>query len=196
MKIGLLGGSFDPVHKGHIKLGRSALRQLKLQKIFFVLAPRPPHKFPNVLAPVSARLKMLRLSLKGEKNMKVATWELKREGPSYTITTLKDLKRLHPRDEIFFIMGSDTFQGFGNWENPEGILRLAKVAVGIRPGTEKVAIKKGWRDRVLLLRGRFPRFSSREVREKWENPRLLEKVLKKPVVGFIRTTELYRHAHQ
>jgi nicotinate-nucleotide adenylyltransferase len=196
MRVGLLGGSFDPVHKGHIKLAQSALSQLKLKKVYFVLAPRPPHKSPQMVAPAKDRLKMLRLALKGAKKLSAATWELKRKGPSYTVTTLQNLKRLHPREEIFFIMGSDTFRGFQTWRNPEEILRLARIAVGRRPGSEKFAVKESWRSRVVRLRGKFPQFSSREVRQNRLNLRLLRKVLPRSVAEFIRNTGLYRYAHQ
>jgi nicotinate-nucleotide adenylyltransferase len=191
MRIGLLGGSFDPIHQGHLKLAKSALAQLHLKKVVLVLAPRPPHKSNGIEAPAVDRLKMLRLAVKGERQLKVATWELKRRGPSYTITTLQNLRRLHPDDEIFFIMGSDTFNSFSQWKNPEGILNLAKLAVGVRPGSARVNVPAAWRKKVVHLRGEFPNYSSREVRQNLHDGKLLVQVLPEKVAEFILRTGLY-----
>jgi nicotinate-nucleotide adenylyltransferase len=191
MRIGLLGGSFDPIHQGHLKLAKSALAQLRLKKVYLVLAPRPPHKSNGIEAPVESRLKMLRLAVKGERGLKVATWELKRKGPSYTVITLQNLRRLHPDDEIFFIMGSDTFNGFSRWKDPEKILKLARLAVGVRPGSEGVGVKDEWGHKVVHLRGEFPDFSSREVRQNLHDGKLLVQVLPEKVAEFILRTGLY-----
>ena len=168
MKIGVLGGSFDPIHKGHIKLGGAALRQLGLDKVYFVLSPKTPFKIQDAMWPVEDRLRMLQTALKPHKGFQTARWELKRRGPTYTIDTLKNFKKLHPSAEIYLIMGSDVFRTFRRWKNPEGILRLATVVVGRRNGSIKAPIPPRFRGHVLFLKGRFPAFSSTELRMRLE----------------------------
>ncbi len=193
MRIGLLGGTFDPVHIGHIKLASAALTQLKLERVYLVLAPRPPHKLTRVVAPVSDRLQMLRCAIRGEKKLQVATWELKRKGPSFTVTTLRNLKRIHPNDQLFFIMGSDTFSDFEHWKDPEEILSLTKLAIGVRPGSTRINVKPEWRRSVVRLKGEFPDYSSREVRRNLEDGKLLVQFVTEGVAEYILRTGLYRH---
>lgn len=159
MKVGILGGTFDPVHNGHITLGTAALRQLKLDRVYFLLSPRSPFKTENIISPVSARRRMLALALRSNKKFAVGTWELRRRGPSYTVTTLADYKKAHPKHEIFLILGSDAYAGFGRWKNPAKIRALATLVVGFRPGTA-IARKSG----AVVLKGRFPHVSSTAAR--------------------------------
>src|SRR5262245_12213562 len=116
MKVGLLGGSFDPVHNGHLKLAAAARRQLGLKKVFFVLTPRSPSKLKSAVTPVSTRLRWLRASLKG-RPYQIGPWELKNRGPTYSIKTVRKYHQAHPKDRIFFIMGSDAWKTFDRWKN-------------------------------------------------------------------------------
>lgn len=174
MRIGLLGGTFDPVHKGHLQLADAALKQLKLSRVYFVLSPLSPFKKKQRLTPAPLRLEMLRAALKGKSRLKVATWELERRGPSYTIETIRAYKRRHPNHQLFVIMGSDTWAGFRRWKNPQQILKLATVVVGCRPGSHDRRVTpplpppltgRGIRiPAFLILNGLFPSISSTEIR--------------------------------
>jgi nicotinate-nucleotide adenylyltransferase len=160
MRVGLLGGSFDPIHVGHISLARAAQRQLKLPRIYFVVAKHSPFKSASAQTPAAVRAQLVRRALQGNKSFRVALWELKRRGPSYTVDTLRAYKKAHPRDEVFFITGSDALAGFKKWKNPSAILKLAQLVVGRRPGAKLTLPHKN----VITLKGRFPNVSSTGLR--------------------------------
>ena len=164
MKIGLLGGTFDPVHEGHLKLASSARKQLGLSTVYLVLSPRSPFKLENDLSPFNRRLNWLRTAIKGKKGLAVSTWERSQKGPSYTINTIRDFQKNHPTDEVFFIMGSDSWKGFQNWRNPKEIANRATLVIGRRPGSEEVEISFPYKSRVRILKGLFPEISSSRIR--------------------------------
>ncbi len=107
MKIGILGGTFNPVHIGHLILAEEVREKLKLDKIIFIPTALPPHKDNMDIAPAGDRLKMLKLAIKGNKFFGVSDIEIKRKGRSYTIDTIKELKNKFVNDELYFIIGSD-----------------------------------------------------------------------------------------
>ncbi|MBM3243930.1 MAG: nicotinate (nicotinamide) nucleotide adenylyltransferase, partial [Candidatus Omnitrophica bacterium] len=107
MKIGILGGTFNPVHIGHLILAEEALEKLGLNKIIFMPACLPPHKENIDIAAPNERLKMVKLAIKGNKKFIVSDIEIKRAGRSYTVDTVRELKKRSPKDEFYFIIGSD-----------------------------------------------------------------------------------------
>jgi nicotinate-nucleotide adenylyltransferase len=191
MRVGILGGTFDPLHNGHIALARAALRQLKLDTVYFLLSPRSPFKLGQRLTPASQRLAMLRLGLRGRSGFRVATWELKRRGPSYMVTTLTAYKRRHPRHELFLVLGSDAFAGFGRWKNPRKILKLATLVVGRRPGVDMDACVPS----VAVLRGIFPDVSSTALRAMFAGKRAAHAPVPPAVRSFIVRRKLYSPPH-
>ena len=135
-KIGLMGGTFDPVHNGHLHLALQAKKLFELQKIIFVPAYRSPHKL--TLEPVSCkhRLAMLDLALENHPDFYIDNLEIKKNRLSYTIETLEDLKSLHPDWEIYLIMGADSFQTIDTWKQCSHLLDFCSILVGTRPGVE------------------------------------------------------------
>lgn len=166
MKIGLLGGSFDPIHKGHLALATAALRELALDRVYFILNPLSPFKTSQPLTPVRSRLSLLRKAIRVNKKFKVGLWEIKQRKPSFTIDTLKKIKKEKPKDHLFFIMGSDSWKSFSKWKSPEKILELSTVVIGRRPGNLSVKIPKALQENTHLLKGRFPAISSTEIRSR------------------------------
>jgi nicotinate-nucleotide adenylyltransferase len=164
VRVGLFGGSFDPIHDGHLKLATAALQQLKLDRVHFVVSPRSPFKAGQRQTPAALRLALVKLALRGRAKLKAADWEMKRRGLSYTVATIRAYRRAHPRDEIFMITGSDALAGFPRWHSPGEIVRLATLVSGRRPGAKwkklPVAFEKG----VQRLHGYFPDVSATEVR--------------------------------
>ena len=134
MKIGILGGTFNPVHIGHLILAEEAREKLSLGKIIFVPANLPPHKDNGDIAAAESRLRMLKLSVKGNKYFGVSDTEIKRQGRSYTIDTIKEFKQKYPADELYFIIGSDLLTYLDEWKDLNEINKLVKFIAATRPG--------------------------------------------------------------
>ena len=134
MKIGILGGTFNPVHVGHLILAEEAREKLGLDKIIFIPANLPPHKDNIDIANPQARLKMLKLATKGNKYFVVSDIEIKRLGRSYTIDTIKTLKDKYSKDELYFIIGSDLLKYLEEWRDLNEIFKIVKFIVATRPG--------------------------------------------------------------
>src|SRR5258708_4055326 len=134
MRIGVLGGTFDPIHVGHLAAARAAIECGGLDRVVFVPTREPPHRSAAV-AGARHRLEMTRLAVDSEKALEVSDLEIRRGGISYTADTLKELKDIHPRDELFLILGWDAARMFATWRVPDEIRRLATVVVVTRPGS-------------------------------------------------------------
>lgn len=131
MKIGIFGGTFDPIHFGHIQLALSLFEQAGLDKIFWIPAKINPLKTENPVLP-NHRLQMLKLALEDLPSFKILDIEIHREGPSYTIDTLQLLKKEYPQTTFRLILGEDTLPQFPKWKSPEEIVKIAPPLVGTR----------------------------------------------------------------
>ena len=134
MKTGILGGTFNPIHIGHLILAEEAREKLGLDRIIFVPAYLPPHKDNADIAPASARLTMVGLAIKGNKYFSVSNAEIKRDGRSFTIDTIKEFKKIYPQDELYFIIGSDLLTYLAEWKDLDEIIKLVKFITVTRPG--------------------------------------------------------------
>lgn len=143
MRIGILGGTFNPPHLGHLVCAQEAYLQLGLARVMLIPARIPPHKPVDEEPGVEHRLEMCRLAVAGdEKRFEVSDVEARREGPSYTVDTLKELHSWTPDNELFLIVGGDVAVGFPSWREPEQVLSLATLAVAERPGTGRGAVER------------------------------------------------------
>jgi nicotinate-nucleotide adenylyltransferase len=133
MRIGILGGSFDPVHRGHLAMAEAARDAHGLEPVLLVPAAKPPHKAGDQ-APPADRLAMVEIAARGRRGLAGSDLEIRRGGVSYTVETLEELKKRHPGAELFFILGEDSFPEFFGWRNVERILELARVVTVNRPG--------------------------------------------------------------
>lgn len=134
MKIGVLGGSFDPVHNGHLKMARVA-QDASLDHVLFVPAKISPLKIGRMTASVEQRLDMLRLALAGQGSaFEISTVDIEREGCSFTVDTMRILKAQYPGAELFFIMGADSLLTFGQWYKAEELAKLCTFITFARPG--------------------------------------------------------------
>jgi len=134
-RIGILGGSFDPVHNGHIHLARTALQQLALDTILFMPAAVPPHKIDWPLASAEDRLAMLELAVSREKGMRIDATEIRRGGISFTWETLSLLEKSRPDTRLFFLIGSDSLAELATWRRIDRIAAMATFAVLARDAT-------------------------------------------------------------
>ncbi len=136
MRVGVLGGSFDPPHDGHMALAREAARQLQLDRVLLVVAGSPPHKPDGPTLPAARRLALVQAACAGEAGIEASDLELHRDGPTYTAETLEEVAAAYPGADLWFILGADQLAGFDAWSRPERILELARLGVAMRPGSD------------------------------------------------------------
>lgn len=135
MKIGVMGGTFDPIHNGHLVTSEEARYQFELEKVIFIPSARPPHKRDIKHSPFEDRYKMVELAVEGNDHLSASMLEMEREGLSYTIDTLHQLRRIHGADtELFFITGADAILEILTWKDPGEILALSQLIAATRPG--------------------------------------------------------------
>lgn len=133
-RIGILGGTYDPIHNAHLAIARAALASASLDRLLFVVAARPPHKTQGAVATPAQRLAMVEAALAEEPGMEASTIELEREGPSYTGETLSELHKIYRDAQLFLIIGLDSLADLPNWKDPHTILAHARLLVAPRPG--------------------------------------------------------------
>jgi nicotinate-nucleotide adenylyltransferase len=136
-RIGLLGGTFDPIHYGHLRVARALRRRLRLQQVWLVPARTPPHKPGGAVAPARARLQMVRLAIRGDSHLRAQDLELKRAGPSYTIRTVRALQRRHAGTRFLLLLGADAAAGIRTWHQYRQLLQLIDVVVFPRRGAPR-----------------------------------------------------------
>ena len=195
--IGLLGGTFNPVHEGHLSIAREALRLFALDAVWFIPCAVPPHKPAHDLAANEDRLAMLRLALAGEPRFAALSIEFDRPGKSYTVDTVRALQALHPGDGFVFIIGADTLPELHTWHQPLELLSLVRIVTLARPGfvPDAVALQlpPPWPARLLadLRTGDPLDVSSRDVRAKIAAGQPLS-LVPEPVQRYIQEHNLYR----
>jgi nicotinate-nucleotide adenylyltransferase len=149
VRLGILGGTFNPPHLAHLVCAQEAHRELALDQVLFVPARIPPHKSVEHEPGPEHRLELCRLAVAGDERFAVSDMELRRDGPSCTVDTLRTLTTQAPQDELVLILGGDIAAGLDEWHEPEQVLELATVAIAERRGTTRGAV-----DRTLsTLRG-------------------------------------------
>lgn len=135
MKIGILGGTFDPVHTGHVALSRAVISALSLDKFLFIPNARPPHKHARNITPYEHRTAMLKIAIEDCDGAQLCEIEANASSPNYTIDTLAILRKTYgPDAELVFFLGTDELKDLADWRSPRNILREATVVVVLRPG--------------------------------------------------------------
>lgn len=141
MRVGLLGGTFNPPHLGHLVCAQEAYLQLGLERVLWIPARMPPHKAVDDELGIEHRSELCRLAMDGDERFALCDLESRREGPSYTVDTLEELHGQMPDSEFFLIVGADVAAGFAGWQEPGRVLELATVAVAERPGTSRAVVE-------------------------------------------------------
>lgn len=196
-RIGVFGGTFDPIHLGHLIIASELKHAVDLACVLFVPAGRPPHKTDQSIGNDDHRLAMLHLALDGTPGFAISTVDLERPGPSYTTETLKLLSQINPDAELIFLMGEDSLRDFPTWHKPERIVEQAEVAVATRPGIEsepsdvyeKVPNARG---RIHMVEVPEIGISSREVRRRASEGLPISYLVPREVEMFILEHGLYR----
>jgi nicotinate-nucleotide adenylyltransferase len=185
VRLGVFGGTFDPVHVGHLAIAHAALESVPLDRVLFVIARRSPLKERGPVASEEDRLRMLELAIAGEPRFAVSRVELDRNGPSYTVDTLE---LLAGADDLFLILGSDAIADLPRWKDPDRIARLATLVVADRPGAPE---RTGDAPVVQFDAPRLD-ISSRELRARAARGRSLRYLVPDHVWKHIEARGLYR----
>lgn len=194
MRIGILGGTFDPPHIGHLELARAARDQLQLDEVIFLPAYRNPLKRVKS-APAKQRLEMVQRMVADEPKMSVSDIEISRGGASYMVETLMELQMVKPGD-YWLLLGSDALKGFEQWKNPHKIVKLCRLGVVLRPPTveSEVTGRLGpdLKDRVDLVPMKQVDMSATEVRDRLsKRSKLVAPFLSPAVLQYIKQNHLY-----
>jgi len=201
MKIGIYGGSFDPIHMGHLILAEHVRDTLGLSKIIFVPARTPPHVEMKTLASDEHRLAMVTAATYDNPRFVCSDLELKRQGPSYTIDTIREFHRKYPNDELHFLLGADSVTEFPNWKDPEEIGSECRIVVGVRPGFGESIFEelegKLSPEFIQSLKDNFVEtpsigISSTDIRRRLKEGKSTRHLVPAGVHDYIRTNDLYR----
>ena len=187
MKIGIYGGSFNPIHKGHGEIVKYVLNNLPLDKIILVPVGIPPHK-ENSLAPSKLRCEMCKEATKEIPKVEVSDIELEIKGPAYTIDTLKKLEKIYENAEFYLIIGEDSAQNFHTWREYKEILEKYNVVVLKRKGYEN-PLKN---EKCIVLNMPYFDISATEIRQGIEEERDMSSVLSEGVLKIIEKEKLYK----
>lgn len=189
-RIGILGGSFDPIHKGHLRLARAACNELGLHKVIFLPARIPPHK-DRLVASRHHRLAMLALALQGNAHFTVSRYEITRPRTTFTRQSIRHFRARYKRSRIFFLIGSDSLKEMDTWSGGYRLLNECVFVVGARPGF-RISKKLRKHRTLICMRSPMPRLSATVVRRKIEKGLPLNKVISRPVARYIARHRLYQ----
>lgn len=199
-RVGILGGTFNPPHLGHLVCAQEGLAELGLERVDLIPVHLPPHKVALGDPGPEARLELCRAATGGDPRLGVSDIEVRRGGPSFTVATLREIHATRPEDELTFIVGGDTAQSLPTWREPEEVLELATVAVAEREGVKRADI----RERLAGLRGAgervvffdMPRLdlSSSLIRRRVAEGRSIRHLVPDPVASLIEERGYYRDA--
>ncbi|HLP78428.1 MAG TPA: nicotinate (nicotinamide) nucleotide adenylyltransferase [Candidatus Paceibacterota bacterium] len=188
-RIGLFGGSFDPVHLGHLLVAEAAREELGLTRMFFIPAAQSPFKENQTPAAASERLRLLRLALAGKSWCEIDEQEIQRGGRSYTIDTVRNYSGRFPGAQLFYLIGGDHVEQLPQWRQAGELARLAEFVVIPRPGQNQVAFPAGFRGRWL---NGFPiRLSSSEIRARVKAGMPIDHLVPSAVAEAVRNNRLY-----
>ncbi|MFI4992041.1 MAG: nicotinate-nucleotide adenylyltransferase [Solirubrobacterales bacterium] len=194
MALGILGGTFNPPHRGHLALVRHARAELGLERVLLMPAGRSPHKLSEVDPGPSYRLEMCQLAVAGSEGIGVCTLEIERRGPSYTVDTLKAIHESYPETELTFIVGADMARTLPEWREPQAVLELASLAVAGREDAGREDVLRALsalQARVSFLDMPVCEVSSSMVRERVAEGKPVGELVGPAVAAYIAEHGLY-----
>jgi nicotinate-nucleotide adenylyltransferase len=201
MRLGVFGGTFDPVHLGHLIMAEQCREQARLDRVLFIPAPRPPHKLDDRRTRFEQRVEMLTLAISGQPAFQIDELERDRSGPSYTFQTLEELQHKHAGAELCLILGGDALAELHLWYRPERIVELATILAVPRPGSPALDEARV-RDNLRLPANAPLRFevidaplidiASRDIRARLAQGRSVRYMIPRAVEAYIADKALYR----
>ena len=196
-RIGVMGGTFDPVHLGHLVLAESAREQLALRRVLWVPAGDPWRKANRSVTPAARRRAMVELAIAGNSAFRLCPLEIEKDGPSYSVETLGELSRQYPGDELYCLLGLDALRDLPNWREPDRLIELAVVAVTPR-GEERLSKREldrlipGLSRRVVWVKMAQVDITATELRDRVARGQSLRYLVPDAVATYIRRRRLYR----
>jgi nicotinate-nucleotide adenylyltransferase len=201
MRLGVFGGTFDPVHVGHLILAEQCREQGRLDLVVFIPAARPPHKPDHVITPFAQRVEMLALAIAGHHAFRIDELEKDRAGPSYTVDTLAELRQRHPGAELALLIGADSLRDFPTWYAPDRIVAQAELLVMARPGAalppttalaEEVGTSPAGGLRIRLVDVPLIGISSTDLRRRVREGKSIRYFVPRAVEMYIADKQLYQ----
>lgn len=197
-KVGIFGGTFDPIHNGHLYIAYEALNQLKLDKIIFIPGGNPPHKSFSSVSDANQRYKMVELAIKSYENFEISDYELKKTTKSYSFETLEYYKSLSI-GELYFILGADSLITIDSWKNVDRIMEAATLVVFNRPGftkeqlvEKKAEVEHKYNKKIIYLDLLNLEISSSGVREEISTGKRVDFFIPDSVKRYIEENNIYR----
>lgn len=203
-RIGIMGGTFDPVHNGHILLGKQAFEEYDLDEVWYMPSHQPPHKKDHLVTDGSDRLNMLYLAVDGIPGFRVSEFEMKREGNTYTAQTMELLKKEYPNIKFYFIIGADSLFQLETWYRPERVMALTSFLVsgreyegrGITMEEQIAHLSKRFGADIQILHNEEVDIASADIRRRVSEGKSILKSVPEPVAEYIRTHRLYLAAEE
>lgn len=197
-RFGIMGGTFDPLHYGHLVAAETARNEFKLEKVIFIPTGSPPHKVGREITDSESRFQMVKLATGDNSSFEVSRLEIERAGNSYTVDTLRDLHKLYPKNELYFITGLDAFREIFTWKDAESILELCHFIGASRPGfdaedflQELQAAHPEFFERMHLLEVPALAISSTDIRSRVKKGQSIRYLLPESVRLYIKKEALY-----
>lgn len=195
-ELGVIGGTFDPIHIGHLVVAQRSMEELGLDGVIFVPAGTPPHKLDRHHTAVEHRMAMTRLAIAGNYRFSISDRDIRPDRPSYTVDLLRDLKADYPDANLTFIIGGDSLRDFPTWHDPEGIVRLARIAVVRRPGAEVPESVyeevRGLREAAHMVDAPLLDVSATDLRARASRGQSIQYLVPDAVWAYVRERQLYR----
>lgn len=196
-KLGIMGGTFDPIHYGHLLIAQSAAEEFDLEQVIFLPTGKSPHKLNNQVTGADIRCDMVKLAIADNPKFKLSLLEAENTDINYTYLTLQKLHQMYPDTRFYFIMGEDSLDDFADWKHPEEICRLASILAAVRNDTGNSIQKKithavkDFSADIHMLHAPNVSFSSRDIRKRIQTGKNVHYMLPKEVEIFIRLHSLY-----
>lgn len=192
MKIGILGGTFDPIHNGHLLIAEQAKQRVELDQVWFVPASVPPHKTDQKITSASHRLKMVELAIQDHPFFYLSAIELNRQGLSFTIDTITELVTTYPQHTFFFIAGADTVKDLPNWHKIKEILKQIRIIGVHRPSVQLPSIPSWIQEKLIWIEEEVGiNVSSSYIRKNIHNWYLMQYILPVQTYHYIKENRLY-----
>lgn len=192
-RLGVYGGTFDPIHAGHLVMARGVVERCALDRLLFVPSARPPHKRGHAVAPPDDRYRMALLAARNDPRFEVSDLEINRPGLSYTVDTLEALREIYGAACAFhLVIGADSLLEIDTWHAPDRVFDLATVVTVPRPGKDLTGLDPRWRDRVVTLQLPEIDISSTDIRRRAGAGLPISHLVPEEVAGYIEERGLYR----